>query len=412
MNILSRVKQSKIQFKFLFMITTAYIASGINMQGFMSMMPLVRDDFGLTRAQAGLYSTFYFLTATAVAIFSGNIVDRVGSKAGMVFASISLGLLMILHAFASSFTVILILALFAGIGFSIITPSANKAVMRRVSPQRRAISMGIMQSGGGIGGFLGASLLPLLAVRTGWRYALIFSAVFALLIGVFIYRRYEENPGGEEAQKKSGGDDDTTLRESLKVLLKNRQLLAVCSLGLIFSLVSGAVPAHYTLYLTQNINMNTTAAGLSLGILQIGGIFGRPYWGGLDDKMFGGNRSRGLIMLGIIMTAVIFLFTFYITRFNPGLIIVLISSFLLGMVAMGWHGLLQTTVAELATEKYTGIATGLSMIFVRTGIVISPPIFGYLADLTSTYYYSWLATGVFALIFTAVYAVLFRRLFA
>ena len=434
MNLIAKIQKSKLQFKFLMLLSTTYLASGINMQGLLSMMPFLREEFALTRAQAGLYSTFYFLTATIVAIISGSLVDRFGSKKGMVFGATSIGLLMIIHAAAPNFILILILALLAGIGFSIITPSVNKAIMRNVAPERRAVSMGIMQSGGGIGGFLGASLLPLLGVRIGWRLAILFSGIFAVAIGIFISRYFKEEEdesnraeaasSSDQKQKFGGkpdlagqagaGEQETSLsfKDSFLHLLNNKKLLSICVMGLVFSLASGAIPTHYTLYLTQDLNMSRTLAGLCLGILQIGGIIGRPFWGGFSDKILEGNRSKGLIIIGFTLTALIFIFSFFITRLNPPVLVVFLFSFLLGFVAWGWNGLHLTTVAELATEKFTGMATGLALIFIRTGVVISPPIFGHLADVTSTYFYSWLVSGLFILLFTSIFMVILRRVFS
>ena len=443
MNLIAKIQKSDMKFKFLMLLSTTYLASGINMQGFLSMMPFVREEFALTRAQAGLYSTFYFLTATIVAIFSGRLVDKFGSKKGMVFGATSIGILMIIHSAAPNFLLILFLALLAGIGFSIITPSVNKAIMLNIEPGRRAVSMGIMQSGGGIGGFLGASLLPILGVRLGWRIAILCSGIFAIVIGVFISRYFKDNnssskqdnnekiesqdftENGENSSEnidsngkfrrqvgQSAREDSLSFKDSFLHLLKNKKLLSVCVMGLIFSLAAGAVPTHYTLYLTQDLALSRTLAGLCLGILQIGGIIGRPFWGGFSDKILQGNRTKGLIILGFLLTALLFIYTFFITRLNPHIIIIYLFSFLLGFVGWGWNGLHLTTVAELATEKFTGMATGLALIFIRTGIVVSPPIFGYLADVTSTYFYSWLISGIFILIFTTIFTVILKRVFA
>ena len=89
----------------------------------------------------------------------------------MLIGVFSVGGFMFFHGFASIYPALLLLALAAGLGFSIITPSVNKAVIESSSSDNKALSMGIMQSGGGIGSFAGASLLPLLAAAWSWRLA-------------------------------------------------------------------------------------------------------------------------------------------------------------------------------------------------------------------------------------------------
>ncbi len=432
---MKKLLSGSIPLKFLLLLSTAYVASGINMQGFLAMMPLVREDFALTRAQAGLYSTFYFSSATAVALFSGRVVDRAGSKKGIVFGAGSVGLIMIIHSLAPVFSLLLFMALLAGIGFSIITPSVNKAVMKKVPPGSRAISMGIMQSGGGIGGFIGASLLPFIGVRFGWRTALMMSGSAALIIALFLNRFYFDieksdvpeqkkidtqneranNDSFDEGENRSSRNEtnqsELSFKNSFLHLVKNGKLLSVCFIGLVFSLATGAIPTHFTLYLTQDLQVSGAAAGLGFGFLEIGGVVGRPFWGGFSDKVLSGSRSRGLLIMGVLITAALIYFSFVITLFTPALVLVYISSFFLGLLGLGWQGLHLTTVAELATEKFTGMATGLALVFIRIGIVVSPPVFGWLADTTSTYFHSWLIAGIFILFFTGVFFLIFRRLF-
>ncbi|MFW5976589.1 MAG: MFS transporter [Bacillota bacterium] len=407
MNIKSNT-ESKLQYKFLFIISTAYLAVDINIQGFLALMPFVRGEFNITRAQAGLYSTFYFLFATMIAIYSGRIVDKIGSKKGLIFGTISVGILIILHSLAPFFSVILILALFTGLVFSIITPSLNKAVMKKVSPENRATSMGIMQIGGGIGGFLGASFLPLLGEIMGWRTAILFSGSLAIAVGLFISRYFKEDSNKNKSIHNL--ENKYTFKESLIKLLKNKYLLLVCSLGFALGTSIGSVPAHYTIYLTQDINLSRTIAGFSLGILQIGGIVGRPAWGWISDNILKGNRNKGLILVGLSLSIITIFYSFYITGFNSSLYLIYISSFILGIIALGWMGLFFTVVAELVSEEFTGIGTGLALVFTRSGVVISPPIFGYLADVSGSYQLSWLVAGLVVLIFTVFFILISRNM--
>ena len=395
---------NKLHYKFLFLLSTVYLAIDLNVQGFLSLMPFIREEFQITRAQAGLYFTCYFLIATIIAIFSGRIADTIGSKKGTVFGIIAVGALFILHSFAPYFFLILILAFLTGLAFSIITPSLNKAVMDKVTRKNRATSMGIIQMGGSVGGFLGASLLPLLAENFGWRMGIVISGFLAIGVGLVISRFYREE-NSNRGQRNDAGYTRLTFSDSFKMLIQNRQLLIVCGLGLALGTSIGAIPAHYTMYVTQDLNTSRTIAGFSLGILQIGGMVGRPGWGWISDKFLHGSRIRGLILVGGSLALVTLLFSIFITRYNPSLLLIYISSFILGIIAMGWMGLFFTTVAELVSPTLTGIGTGFALVFTRTGAVISPPVFGYIADVYGSYSYSWMAMSLVVFILTLVFIV-------
>ncbi|MFP4199611.1 MAG: MFS transporter [Halanaerobium sp.] len=404
-------EKNNLQYKFLFIISTAYLAVDINMQGFLALMPFVREEFALSSSRAGLYSSSYFLLATAVAVFSGQIVDQIGSKTGLVVGTISIGILMLLHSISPSFTLILILALLIGLFFSIITPALNKAVMQRTLPENRATSMGVMQMGGGIGGFTGAVFLPYLGEQFGWRTAVVFSAVIALLVGIFIIIFFKEK------NREAGVDgvikrQQISFKESTAALLKNRDLLLFSLFGLLLGFNSGAVPAHYTLYLTQDIALSRTAAGFAFGLLQIGGIMGRPLMGYLNDKLADGSRAKGLVAVGLFLTMVMFYYYMFMSGFDLSLQIIYLSSFVIGFASLGWMGIYFTAIIELAGEELAGIGTGLSLVFVRFGVLLSPPLFGLLADLNKSYQLSWLGMGLLTGFSTLVFAYIYRDKFA
>lgn len=404
-------KKNKLQYKFLFIISTAYLAVDINMQGFLALMPFVREEFALSSSKAGLYSSFYFLLATIVAVFSGRIVDKIGSKTGLVVGTTSIGILMFFHSRAPNFTLILFLAFLTGLFFSIITPSLNKAVMQRTAPKNRATSMGVMQMGGGIGGFTGATFLPFLGEKFGWRNAVLFSALIALMVGIFIFIFFKEQ-NKKDAAEDSSKKAQPNFKDSMLKLFQNKNLLLVCLFGLVLGFNSSAVPAHYTLYLTQDIDMSRTAAGFAFGLLQIGGIIGRPLWGFLNDKLLNGSRTKGLVIVGLSLTAVMIYYSNFISAFNPSRYTIYLSSLILGFVTLGWMGLYFTAVIELASEKLAGIGTGLSLVFIRFGVLLSPPIFGLLADLNSSYQLSWLGLSILSAVSTLLFAFVFKDKFA
>ncbi len=404
---LSLEKKNGLQYKFLLVISTAYLAVDINIQGFLALMPFIREEFALSSSRAGLYSTFHFLLATIVAVFSGRIVDKIGSKKGLVVGTGMLGILMFLQSRSPNFTVILLLALLGGLFFSIITPSLNKAVMQRTTPKNRATSMGVMQMGGGIGGFTGAVFLPFLAEKIGWRNAVSFSALIAILVGIFIFIFFKEKSASSREESSLKPKNQLSFKESIVKLFQNKDLLLVCLFGLVLGFNSGAIPAHYTLYLTQDMPLSRTAAGFAFGLLQIGGIMGRPLWGFLNDKFLKGSRSKGLVIVGLSLTVVMIYYFRIMSTYELPIFVVYLSSLILGFVSLGWMGLYFTTVIELASEKLAGIGTGLSLVFIRLGVLMSPPLFGLLADLNKSYQLSWLGmalvTGFFTLIFAYIY---------
>ncbi|MFW5745796.1 MAG: MFS transporter, partial [Spirochaetota bacterium] len=175
----------------LLVVSTGYIAANLGIQGFIAMLPIVQTEFAITRTQAGLYSGFYYLSATIVAIGSGRLVDRLGPRVGLVSGAGIVGLMAILHVLAPAFGVIVALAFVTGIGFSVITPSVSGAVIRNVFAARRAGSMGIVHGVGGTGALAGTMVLPAIGERLGWRPVMLGAGFAAVAIAVLVAFAYD-----------------------------------------------------------------------------------------------------------------------------------------------------------------------------------------------------------------------------
>ncbi len=385
----------------LLIISTAYIAVFANIQGFKALLPLVQDEFMISRAQVGLYSSFYFLSAVFIAVFSGRIADYLGTKRGLVLGVGLVGFLIMLHSFSPLFGIILILAFLTGTAFSMITPSVNKGVIELSEPSKRSLSMGIVHGGGGLGGFLGAVMLPYLGEMYGWRTAILIGSIFALIITFFIVKFYQPPAKKEDVEEQQPHKKTSSLKSDLLMFLKNKYLLSVFSMGMVFGMSISSVTGHFALYLTRDLNTTATFAGLGLGVFHVGGIVGQPFWGYINERVFHGDRRIGLFLLGILISGLAFFFGLVVSRFYFPPYAILFFSFIFGFCTMGVIAIYFTTISELVSREYVGVVTGLALIFPRASTVITPPVFGLIADLSDAYANSWIILGLVVLIFSA-----------
>ncbi len=405
----NRPKAKKIQWQLLFAISVAYIAVFANIQGFMGLIPLVRDEFNISRTQVGLYTSFYFLSAAIIAIFSGRIVDRLGTKKGLMLGVGLVGIMMVLHALSPYFAVILALSFLTGFAFSIITPSANKGVIEVAPAKKRSLFMGIVHGGGGLGGFLGASLLPFLGQRVGWRPALVYSSIFAILAAIFISRLYRPTGSQPQNGQNPSPEGRNSLKKDLSLLLHNRYLLVVCFMGIIFGMNTSSIGGHFTLYLNQDLGFDPALAGLGLGIFHIGGIIGQPCMGLINEKIMHGNSRKSLFLLGIIIAAFTLFFGLIISNYYFPPYAVLAVSFMMGFFTMGMIAIYFTAVTGLVSGAHVGVVTGLALIFIRTSVVIAPALFGLIADISGKYSNSWTILGAASLLFSLLFFFLSKK---
>ena len=118
------------------------------------------------------------------------------------------------------------------------------------------------------------------------------------------------------------------------------------------------------------------------------------------------------MIVGFSLTLVMFFYFRIISAVELPIYIIYLSSLILGFVSLGWMGLYFTSVIELASEKLAGIGTGLSLVFIRLGVLLSPPLFGLLADLNNSYQLSWLGMAIVTGFFTIIFAFVFKDKFS
>lgn len=385
----------------LFIMSTAYIAVFTSVQGFKAMMPLIQADFNLSGAQSGLYSTFFYLSGVALAIFAGQIVDKVGSKKGLISGVIVIASLMLLHTVMPYFPLILLLAFITGVGFSVVTPAVNKGIIEMVDPSKRAVSNGIVHAGGGIGGIIGSSILPAIGERFGWRVSILLAAGIAFLLAVVLIKRYQPiNNNGV------GDDEPRDTKADILAVLKNPLVWMVAMMGMVMGLSIGNMTIHYTLFLTGDLGFTASTAGAFLSVFIAGGIIGNPGFGYINDRFLNSNRRLSLAALAFIIAGFFFVMGSTVIEGVLPSTLLLVFTFVFGMFSFATIGMLFTTIGDVAGPKLIGTASGIILISTRLTMVIAPPLIGHLADITGSYALSWYTIAVIMVVVSFIFLVL------
>ena len=143
-----------------------------------------------------------------------------------------------------------------------------------------------------------------------------------------------------------------------------------------------------------------------MGLAQLTSIAGRLLWGAASDSIFHGRR---LIVLGIMgMTACAsYALLSMLTPTSPFILIAILAA-AHGIASLAWSGLYAVFIGEAAGPGRVGVAIGLTQIIMRLGMVILPPLFGLLIDVTDSYPLAWrLASGI--IFVTTLALLLFNR---
>ncbi len=388
--------QNTFNWYVLLILSITSIITGVYRDGFASLFPFLQKDFYLSRAHLGLHATLFYLTAAFFAVYSGQVVDLKGSKWSLVFSGTIMGLFSLLHSIAPNFLIILIMAALTGVSVSFNVPSVTKGIVEWFSEKNRSIALSFQSIALPIGGLIGAIIFPFFGSILGWRKAMILLGIIAFLSVLFLSFFYQEK---EKTDNYRAEDKNNLLFwESIYQLIKNRELLRISIFGFFLGMMSSSITSHFTLFLFLDHGLTETVAGLGLAFVQMGSIIGRIVWGIFCDKVMASDKRKTFLNMGLLFWLTTMLLSIGLRKLSPPVQVILLLAFLTGGLGNSWYGIFCAYIAETVNEENIGIATGFVFLFVRTGLMIAPPIFGYIADLRGSYSLSWFLLGIIVLI--------------
>lgn len=353
--------------------------------GIPTLMPLIQEELRLNLTEVGVLVSVVNLGVVASAVGAGKLADRFGERLVIGYGTIAGGFLILLVHLAASFPTLLSVFLLLGVPMATGTPAGSKAVAGWFRPTERATAMGIRQTGIPLGGTIAALILPSIALASGWRSALSAVGIITIIVGLGVLKLYREPAR------------ITVKRESIPVvgireILRRRDIWAVTLYAATLAGGQWCYLSYIELYLTRDVYFPLVLAAALLAAGQIGGASGRIITGLMSDRLFAGRRRPVMILLGLL-AIVMCLGTASFSPSTPKWCVAIIVASL-GFATMSWQGLYLTLVAEIVGTRRAGQAIGLTNTVVFSGIVLFPPVFGFIGDATATYRWAWIAAAL------------------
>jgi MFS family permease len=353
----------------------AQVGFSVIEQGVPTLTGFVKTDLGISAGAAGLVVSAYAFGKITGSYAAGLLADRVGERIVLVGGGVVTGVLLS-SAMASPLPALLVLLVLAGVTSAGATPAGGRLVLLAFPRNRRGMALGIRQAGVPIGGVVGAIMLPWLAHAAGWRWSL--AAAGGLLVLAVL-------PLVHSGAGARGVDRVTVPRPDGPRFDRNIKLLTLWACLLVTGQFS--VIAFLALDLHESAGLSLPTGSLLVAVAQATGIAGRVLWGAFSDRALARGRKPQLLLLtGVNLVAALVLLA--VPRSVPTVVLVLVAA-LVGFGLFGYQGLWMAILAETAGPERVGAATGFAVTFVVASAALSPPFYGFVADLTGTYRAMW-----------------------
>ena len=343
---------------------------------------IIKDHFLIDSAMVGLLTSIIFIGLATVSPFVGYFVDHLGSFRAIKIAFLVMAIGSTLATLAPNFYVFVAGFYAIGLGYGLVTPATNNAVMKTYYPYH-ATPMGIKQSGVPIGASTAAILLPLISIRYGFFAPFIILAVIAFIFFVFIK--------GEKHENTNPIDFKGYLKE-ITGAFGNGRFIAINVLVAAMSWGQQSLLTYAVLF-TSSIGFKLFTAEILLASILVGSFIGRIFWSSMSSRLFPNRRVLSLITVMLLSSLFFFIYSFLTLDFY----LAIVMSFLLGLTAIGWNGVYITVISEIAPKGKIGLYSGLGLLIISFGTILGTPFSGYISDYTHNYSTIWqiLAAGIF-----------------
>jgi MFS transporter, OFA family, oxalate/formate antiporter len=347
---------------------TVFIAYAIR-YGYGVLLPYMLSSLAISKTQAGMIYSAYFLSYTLASPIMGLLSDRYDMRRMLAAFTALLGIGAMMMALSDSVLSASFYFMLSGIGHSACWAPVMVLVQKWVPDRRRGIALALTTLGAGIGIAVWSLILPSITVAFGWRAGWVSMGVFGLGVAVLNYVLVRDRPAPER--------HPDGVRVGYQHLLR---ATALWQIGLSYLMVGYAVMvpfAFLVVYATQAMGMSYALGARLIAVIAAAGIAGKLLLGYLSDRW---GRVSIMMICGLLMGLGNLGFLYGDSATMMSLAAVLFG---LGFGAV-WP-VYAAAAPDFFERRSIGAVIGIWTFFMGIGSILSPMVCGSLIDLTGGY---------------------------
>lgn len=265
--------------------------------GIAPLMPLVRDDLGLTKGEIGNTIIASVAITVLVRLLIGPLCDKVGPRKTYTALLVLGSLPVMLIGLADSYETFLLARLAIGsIGASFVITQYHTSTM--FAPNVVGTANATTAGWGNLGGGVTQMVMPLILAMVlgfgvsetmGWRLAMVFPGVIMLLLAVLYWFFTTDAPDGNYADMRKSGalspEDDHA--GATRGMLAAARDYRVWALFLVYGACFGVeltINNIAAIYFFDRFELSLQTAGLIAGLFGLMNIFARTLGGVFSDR--------------------------------------------------------------------------------------------------------------------------------
>ncbi len=334
------------------------------------LMPFIRDDFGISYAEAGWVVSSFTLAYGLSQLPAGWLADRIGPRILIVVGTAGVAACGLLVGISPSYMIMVIPLILMGILGGSYHPAASPLVSATVEPKNRGKALGLHQIGGTFSYFLS----PLIAVGAaallgGWRGSFISMSALMIALGVFIFIVLGRR-GYSGAPRKKVSESSATAPTHTPV--KMRKMVAFMVLGIVLQVSIFSTLSFVTLFSVDKLMVSEEAAAGLLSLAHFSGLWGGPLGGYISDRI-----GTVPVLISVCLLTGPFIYLLGLT--SPGWSVALVL-LIIGLLEYTGMPVTEAYVINHVPEGRRSTVLGIYYFASRGGPGLVMPALGFLLD--------------------------------
>jgi len=365
------------------MMVSLLVLVGVNILNFYdrnvpgALAEPMRKEFNLTDAQLGLMGSAFIWLYAIVGVPLGHIADRWSRKKLLAGGMVVWSLLTATAGMATSFTMLIASRLGVALGEAVAAPTGTSWIGDLFPASQRARALSLFMLGVPIGGALSFFFSGPIAQAYGWRTAMVFAAVPALLLTPALLFIHEPKRGAAEAHPHH-----IQAAGSMWTVLRIPTLWWIIASGIFINFNMYAMGSFLPAFLSRIHGVSVAQSGISTGIVYlIGGVAGGYLAGMWGDKII--HRRKDGRMLSAAVFALLGAPAAYMAIVLPAGTLFLATALLTFSYGTmnSYYGLVYSSIQDIIPPAKRGTTMAIYfMLMYLCGASFGPYLTGHLSD--------------------------------
>ncbi len=304
--------------------------------------PALTSEFGAFGA--GIFVLSFVISYSLLPAVSGYISSYVGRRNLLAGGFVTSALAFFVATLTNNALLIGLFFFVAGIGGSTYHPLGSSS-LSEAHPLSRGRTLGLHQTGGAIGSFVGPIAAGLILAGFGWRFTLELFAIPGLVIGFALWFLIESKRHVKEDRSR----EQNTVFADWKTYTPAFLFMAA---AFVYVFGQRGMDNFANQYFTVGRGIEILEASFLFSMLKVAGLFSAPICGKLSDRF-----GRKIVLISLVVVESVSLFAITVSP----TILLAVPCIVFGLASFGLLGVGEALLADLTPEKHRPVMFGINL---------------------------------------------------